>query len=251
MECDREALLLSADRVSNNVYHQLPLEVIYYKASEAEVQRMLLELRQLSVPPGQRVLLHDVSWQELEAILEELGEHRAARIAYDNGTLEIMRPLPEHEDNKEIVGDLVKALLEELDIEFRSLGSTIFKNQAMVKGIEPDQCFYIQNEAAVRGKKRLDLEVDPPPDLVLEIDITSRTHPSIYEVLNVPELWRFERGKLQINVLREGNYVESKHSPNFPEMPLVEVIPQYLEQSKTAGRNATLKAFRQWVRTQL
>ena len=69
------------------VYHQLPLEVIYYKASEAEVQRMLLELRQLSVPPGQRVLLHDVSWQELEAILEELGEHRAARIAYDNGTL--------------------------------------------------------------------------------------------------------------------------------------------------------------------
>jgi Uma2 family endonuclease len=157
---------------------------------------MLLELRRLSVPPGQRVLLHDVSWQEFEEILEELGEHRAARIAYDNGTLEIMTPLPEHEDDKEIIGDLIKALLEELDIEFRSLGSTTFKNQDMVKGIEPDQCFYIQNEAAIRGKKRLDLTVDPPPDLGLEIDITSRTHPNVYEALKVPELWRFEKGKI-------------------------------------------------------
>jgi Uma2 family endonuclease len=121
----------------------------------------------------------------------------------------------------------------------------------MAKGIEPDQCFYIQNEAAVRGKKRLNLEVDPPPDLALEIDITSRTHPSIYEVLNIPELWRFERGKLQINVLREGKYVESEQSLTFPGMPLAKVIPQYLERSKTAGRNATLKAFRQWVRMQM
>lgn len=212
---------------------------------------MLLELRRLSVPPGQRVLWHDVTWQELEAILEELGEHRAARIAYDNGTLEIMTPLPEHEDDKEIIGDLVKALLEELDIEFRSLGSTTFQNQAMAKGIEPDQCFYIQNETAIRGKKRLDLGVDPPPDLALEIDITSRTHPSIYQALKVPELWRFERGKLQINVLQEGKYVASEQSLTFPGMPLAQVIPQYLERSQTTGRNATLKAFRQWVRTQM
>jgi Uma2 family endonuclease len=211
---------------------------------------MLLELRRLSVPPGQRVLLHDVSWQEFEEILEELGEHRAARIAYDNGTLEIMTPLPEHEDDKEIIGDLIKALLEELDIEFRSLGSTTFKNQDMVKGIEPDQCFYIQNEAAIRGKKRLDLTVDPPPDLGLEIDITSRTHPSVYEALKVPELWRFEKGKLQINVLQEGNYVKSQESPTFPGLSLTQVIPPYLERSRIAGRNATLKAFRAWVREQ-
>lgn len=140
---------------------------------------MLLELRRLSVPPGQRVLLHEVSWQEFESILDELG-HRSARIAYDNGILEITTPLPEHEDDKEIIGDLIKALLEELDIEFRSLGSTTYKNQAMLQGIEPDQCFYIQNESAIRGKKRLDLTVDPPPDLAIEIDITSRTHPDIY-----------------------------------------------------------------------
>lgn len=210
-----------------------------------------LELKQLNVPPGQRVILKNISWQEFEAILEELGDHRAARLAYDDGTMEIMTPLPEHEDNKEIIGDLVKALLEELDIEFRSLGSTTFKNKRMAQGVEPDQCFYIQNEAAIRGKKRIDLTVEPPPDLALEVDVTSRTHPSIYQALTVPELWRFDKDKLQINILRNRNYVESEDSLNFPGMPLIEVIPRYLEQSKTVGRNATLKAFRTWVREHL
>lgn len=209
---------------------------------------MLLELKRITVPPGQRVLLSDVSWQEFEAILDDLGEHRASRIAYDNGTLEIMTPLPEHEINKELVSDLVKALLEELDIEFCTLGSTTFKNQEMLKGIEPDNCFYIQNEAAVRGKNRLDLTVDPPPDLALEIDVTSRTHPSIYEALGVPELWRFEHGKLQINVLQAGNYIKCEYSPNFPTLPLIETIPQYVNQCKTLGRNKTMRAFRAWVR---
>ena len=209
---------------------------------------MLLELKRIHIPPGQRVLLKNVTWQEFEEILEELGEHRAARIAYYREMLEILAPLPEHEDDKEIVGDLVKALLEELDIEFRSLGSTTFKNQAMQAGIEPDQCFYIKNESKIRGNKRLDLTVDPPPDLALEVDITSRTHSSIYEALQVPELWRFEKGKLQINLLRDGHYIESQSSSNFPKLPLFDVIPQYLEQSKTVGRNATMKAFRLWVR---
>ncbi|MCC5642125.1 Uma2 family endonuclease [Nostoc sp. CHAB 5824] len=212
---------------------------------------MLLELKRIHVPPGQRVLLRDVTWQELETILEDLGEHRTARIAYDRGILEIMAPLPEHEDDKEIISDLVKALLEELDIEFRCLGSTTFKNQAMAQSIEPDQCFYIKNESKIRGKKRLDLTVDPPPDLALEIDITSRTHPNIYEGLKVPELWRFNKGNLQINILQHGHYVESQQSLNFPLFPLIETIPKYLEQSTTAGRNATLKAFRLWVKNQI
>jgi Uma2 family endonuclease len=212
---------------------------------------MLLELNRILVPPGQRVLLQGVSWQEFETILEELGHRRAARIAYDNGTLEIMAPLPEHEQSKEIVGDLLKALLEELDIEFLTLGSTTFKNQQMAQGIEPDQCFYIQHEAMIRGKKRLDLQVDPPPDLALEIDITSRTHPSIYEALRVPELWRFEKGRLQINVLKAGQYEVVTESSIFPRLPLIEAIPRYSRQSETLGRNATMKAFRQWVREQM
>lgn len=213
-------------------------------------KQMLLDVNRIDVPPGQRVVLRDVSWWEFEAILVDLGEHRGSRLAYDYGRLEIMTPLPEHEYSKEIIGDLVKALLEELDREFWCLGSTTFK-KAATQGLEPDQCFYIQNEAAVRGQDRIDLAVDPPPDLALEIDITSRTHPQIYAALKVPELWRFEGGKLQINVLRNGNYQVVTESPTFPGLALSRVIPQYLTQSKTLGRNTTVKQFRQWVRESL
>ncbi|WP_404784443.1 Uma2 family endonuclease [Altericista sp. CCNU0014] len=207
-----------------------------------------IPVKRIDVPPGQHVLLHGVSWQEFEAILEDLGDHRGSRLAYDKGVLEITMPLPEHEYDKEIVGDLLKALLEELDIEFLTLGSTTFKDPDLQQGLEPDQCFYIQNEARVRGKKRLDLAIDPPPDLALEIDVTSRTHPDLYQALKVPELWCFDRGVLLIAVLRDGKYVEVSESPIFPGLPLIEAIPQYLAHSKTAGRNATLKAFRHWVR---
>jgi len=212
---------------------------------------MLLELKRFTVPPGQRILLHDVSWQEFEAILEDLGEHRGARIAYNQGILEIMTPLPEHENKKVFISNFVEILLEELDIDFWPLGSTTFKNELMQHGIEPDNCFYIQNEAAVRGKQRLDLRFDPPPDLALEIDVTSRTHPNIYEALGVPELWRFEKGKLQINVLREGKYIETETSSIFPNFTLTQVIPEYLNQCKTAGRNQTMRAFRNWVKEQI
>ena len=212
---------------------------------------MLLELEKISVPPGHKVRLEKITWQKFEAILDELGEHRSARIAYDNGILEIMTPLPEHETNKELVSDLIKGLLEELDTEFYPLGSTTFKNQQMAKGIEPDNCFYLKNEAKVRGKDRLDLTIDPPPDLALEIDVNSRTYPQIYAALGVPELWRFEKGKLQINVLQGENYVEVEFSPNFPDLPLKDVIPQYLKQVKTIGRNKTMKEFRAWVREQI
>ncbi|MEP0854830.1 Uma2 family endonuclease [Trichocoleus sp. DQ-U1] len=212
---------------------------------------MLLELKRFNIPPGHKVFLEDITWQEFETILEELGEHRASRVAYENGILEIMTPLPEHESIKLFITDFIGILLEELDIDFYPLGSTTFKNPDMLKGIEPDNCFYIQNEAAVRGKEKLDLSIDPPPDLALEIDITSRTHPSIYEALGVSELWRFEKGKLQINILRDGKYIESEFSLIFPDLPLIEVIPQYLTQVKTVGRNKTMRAFRTWVQEQI
>ncbi len=208
---------------------------------------MLIKFKQLDVQPGQSILLKDVSWQQFEGILEELGEKRASRIAYDKGVLEIMSPLPEHERNKEVLGDLVKVLLEELDIEFLPLGSTTFKNQLMSQGIEPDNCFYIQNEATIRGKDRLDLTIDPPPDLALEIDVTSRTHPNIYEALGVPELWCFEKGKLKIYILENGKYIDSS-SRIFPNLPIQEVIPEYLQKCKIEGRNKTMKAFRNLVR---
>jgi len=210
-----------------------------------------LQLRQLEVPPGQRVILQDVTWQEFEAILEELGEHRATRLAYGGGTLEIRMPLPTPEKTKVILGDLVKILLEELRLDCECFGSTTFKRQDMAQGIEPDDSFYIHNHARMIGKERIDLSIDPPPDLAIEVDVTSRTQLSVYEALGVPELWRYEHHRLQISVLQDRKYVESDFSPTFPKLPIIEVISHYVEQSRTLGRSSALRAFRQWVREQI
>ncbi|HHP7229348.1 MAG TPA: Uma2 family endonuclease [Xenococcaceae cyanobacterium] len=209
---------------------------------------MLLELKKIIVPPGQTILLKDIDWSDFEAILAELGEKRASRVAYDRGTLAIMTPLPEHEVNKVLITNLVEILLEELDIEFWSLGSTTFKSQIMLQGIEPDNCFYIEHESAIRGKDRLNLTVDPPPDLAIEVEITYRSNPNIYATLGVPELWQFTQGKLQIKLLQNGLYIESNSSPHFPNFPIIEIIPKYLVKAKNQGRNKTIKEFRRWVR---
>jgi Uma2 family endonuclease len=210
-----------------------------------------LQLRQLSVPPGHRVILHDVSWQEFEAILEELGDHRAARLAYSHGTLEMRMPLPKHEKAKVIIGDLVKIMLEELEVDCETFGSTTFKREDMAVGVEPDDSFYIQNHAQMIGKERIDLKVDPPPDLAIEVDVTSKTQLDTYEALRVPELWRYENGKLQINILEDGKYIESEISPTFPNLHIDQTIPRFVEQSRTLGRSPTLRAFRQWVREEI
>ncbi|MBW4666870.1 MAG: Uma2 family endonuclease [Cyanomargarita calcarea GSE-NOS-MK-12-04C] len=210
-----------------------------------------LQLQQLSVPPGHRVILHNVNWQEFEAILEELGEHRATRLAYSQGTLEIRMPLPKHEVAKVLIGDLVKILLEELEIDCEPFGSTTFKREDMASGVEPDDSFYIQNHARMIGKERIDLTVDPPPDLAIEVDVTSKTQLNAYEALGVPELWRYEDGKLQINLIKDGKYIESEISATFPNLPIFLAIPRFVEQSKTVGRSPTLRAFRLWVREQI
>ncbi|MBD1824980.1 Uma2 family endonuclease [Cyanobacteria bacterium FACHB-DQ100] len=210
-----------------------------------------LQLRQLVVQPGQRVQLQEVNWQEFEAILDELGDKRACRIAYSDGVLEIRMPLPEHEVDKELIGDMVKILLEELDVDNECFGSTTFKRQDLAKGIEPDQCFYIENHAVMVGKRRLNFTVDPPPDLAIEVDVTSKTGLEAYQALGVAELWRFEDGQLRISVLQNGKYQDAKSSPHFPGFAIAENLTHFLEQSQTEGRRQTLKAFRQWVRSQL
>ncbi len=213
---------------------------------------MQLTLEQILVQPGQQLLIKDISWQQFETILDELGESRASRVSYSNGLLEIMVPLPEHEKAKSLISDMVKILLEELQLDNECFGSTTFRNEQMSQAVEPDDCFYIQNYRAVLGKDKLDLTIDPPPDLVIEIDITSRTQFENYQLLGVSELWRYTRRGLQIYVLREGSYSESNFSSTFPNfLSLIEVINQYIQQSKDQGRSATLRAFRAWVREQL
>jgi Uma2 family endonuclease len=210
---------------------------------------VMLQLRQLVVYPGQRVQLQEVNWQEFEAILDELGDKRASRIAYSDGVLEIRMPLPKHEKAKVLIGDMVKILLEELDIDNECFGSSTFKRQDMAKGIEPDDCFYIENAAQMIGKDRIDLTVDPPPDLAIEVDVTSKTGLDAYQALGVPELWRFEEGQLRISQLQAGQYQDVDVSLHFPNIEIAPSISQFVKRSQTEGRSQTLKAFRQWVRT--
>ena len=212
---------------------------------------MQVALEKIVVKPGQQLLLQDISWSDFESILEDLGEHRSSRISYSNGVMEIMVPLLEHEKHKEIIGDLVKILLEKLEIDFEGLGSTTFKNVPMAQAVEADTCFYIKNYRAVIGKDRLDLTIDPPPDLAIEIDITNRTRLDNYLLLKVPELWRYSRTGLQIYLLQGDRYTESLTSPNFPNIPIVELIETYVKQAQIEGRSKAIRALRAWIEQNL
>jgi Uma2 family endonuclease len=207
----------------------------------------------VAVNRADRVVLHNISWEQFERLLEDLGDHRAARIAYDNGTLEIMTPLPEHEHFKEVIGDAVKDIADELEIDYESYGSTTWRKRIKMAGVEPDNCFYFQHEAEVRG--RLDLNLshgDPPPDLALEIDITSKSLDRfpIYARLEVPELWCYDEGELKIYHLQNGEYVAAETSLALPLLPIQE-LPQLIETHRMAGRRAIRRAVREWSRSQV
>ncbi len=205
-----------------------------------------------SIPAEQRTVLYNISWETFEALLQETGEDRGSRFAYDCGTLEIMTPLFEHENPKSNFSNFIIALAEELDIEVRSAGSTTLKRRIAKKGIEPDSCYYIQNEPAIRGKEKLDLETEPPPDLAIEIDITSSSVNKfdIYAALAVNELWRYNGQDLKFYQLVEEQYVECKFSIAFPIVSVSE-ISRFIAQSKTSGEIALLKSFRAWVKEKI
>ena len=117
----------------------------------------------------------------------------------------------------------------------------------LIKGIEPDECFYIQNYQAVIGQDRFDLSLVPPPDLAIEIDLTSKTKISAYEALGVPELWIYTRDKLTINVLENGKYQPSIISPNFPKFNVIKIVPELMQRSKTVGVSQTLIELAQMI----
>lgn len=202
-----------------------------------------------STPAEQRTVLRNISWETFETLLKETGEDRGSRFAYDCGTLEIMTPLFEHENPKSNFGNFIVALAEELNIEIKSAGSTTLKRRIANRGIEPDNCYYIQNEPAIRSNQTLDLAIDPPPDLAIEIDITSSSVNKfgIYAALGVSELWRYNGRDLKFYHLKEDNYTECEFSIAFPLVSVTE-ISSFIEQSKTSGEIALLKLFRSWVR---
>ena len=199
----------------------------------------------------QRTLLKQVSWQTFINLLNDLGDNRAARLYYDQGVLEIMTPLGEHENNNRFIECLIGVIADELNLNIKRFGSLTLKREELLKVAEPDSCYYLENESLVRHKQNINLESDPPPDLVLEIDITSSSldKKPIYAAFGIPELWRYNGHKLEVFILDKTIefYQKSTQSLHFPWLPL-EIIPQYIRQSLIDGETATLKAFRRWVR---
>ena len=203
-------------------------------------------------PEEQRILLHPISWRTFETLLLELGENRASRLTYDQGYLEIMAPQSAYENANRLIELLIGILVEELDLEIKRTGSLTCKRDDLTRGAEPDSCYYIQQEAQVRHKDKIDLKVDPPPDLVVEIEYTLTALPklSIYAALGVPELWWYDGKQLLIYQLVAGNYHLCQSSPTFTAIPVTE-IPRFLQASRQQGEVKMAKAFRHWVKQQL
>lgn len=204
-----------------------------------------------SMPAEQRLTLNNVSWDTYEKILDAFGEHRAVRLHYDQGVLEFMVPLEAHENPSDVIGDFIKALVVESGLNVKSMASTTLRRETLLKGAEPDKCYYIQNEPLVRGRT-VDLEKDPPPDLVIEIDITHADidKNTLYANLGVPEFWRFNGSVLVIYKLEQNNYVEVNQSPTFPWVSK-EVFYHFLQQGKAIGEAQALRELKELIQRQL
>jgi Uma2 family endonuclease len=198
--------------------------------------------------PENRVILKGVSWSTFKALLADVGDDRAWRIAYDEGVLEIRMPLEEHEEPKRLIESFVEAIVDELEIELRSLGSLTLEREDLTRAVEPDSCFYIQNESLVRGRN-INLPNDPPPDLAIESDYTNSSVNkfTIYAAIGVPEIWRYRRESLQVYQLVEGKYEVCEISLAFPFLPVAEILG-FIEQSRTVGQRAAVRLFRQRIR---
>ena len=201
-------------------------------------------IKTIALSPGSHLLIPNVTWEQYEDLLAELGEERRIpRINYCNGTLELMSPLPAHERPHRIIGYIVTAILDAQRREWEDFGSTTFKKLKQA-GLEPDTCFYIQNAERVRDLQRIDMTQDPPPDLAIEADVTSKTTLEAYAVLQVPEVWIYDNGKLKIHLLQNGEYQESAISPTFPDVAIAEIIPQLVQQAFQQGTSTMLRNLR-------
>ena len=208
-----------------------------------------LPIKTIDLSPGSHLLIPEVTWEQYEALLEDLGEDRhIPRINYCQGTLELMSPLPAHEHPHRIIAYIVTAILDAQDRDWEDFGATTFKLPKKA-GLEPDTCFYIQNAERVRSLMRMDMASDPPPDLAIEADVTSKTTLEAYQTLQVPEVWLYTSGKLSIQLLQADGYRPSPLSGVFPDLPLCELIPQRVNQALQVGTSAMLRDLRQWLQT--
>jgi Uma2 family endonuclease len=201
---------------------------------------------------GQRLLLHGIDWRGYGRFLRAFGERPSVRLTYDRGALEIMSPLHEHESDGRFLGRLAITLTEELAKPVKAGGSTTFRRRRRRRGLEPDDCFWIAHEAQVRGVRRINLRIHPPPDLAMEVDVASSSldRMAIYAALKVPEVWRLDQTGLKFHLLGpDGCCSESTHSLAFPFVTPAD-LSRFLDMRQNMDENAVVQQFRIWVRQQ-
>ncbi|MGH9765763.1 MAG: Uma2 family endonuclease [Blastocatellia bacterium] len=200
----------------------------------------------------QTIVMHEVSWTTYENLLSDLKDQSSPRLTYDRGMLEIISPTREHEEYNGAIAQLIRTVAEEMSIDVLGLGSTTYRREDLLRGFEPDSSFYIQSLDRVAGKKDINLSVDPPPDLVVELDITrnSLDKLALYAEMSVPEIWRYDGQKLTIVLLNNvsGVYHESDRSSALPVLTGL-AIANFVEQARSLRSTAWLKAIREWTRT--
>jgi len=203
----------------------------------------------ISVDKVQHVVLEDMSWEFYEHLLEEIGD-RHIRVTFSDGRMEIMSPLPRHERYGAWIARLIELVCLDREIPVQPLGSTTFKSEAEQKGLEPDECFYIQHaQEALKMDKAFDPDVDPVPDLALEMDITSRSvqREPIYAALGVPELWRCDGRRLDVLHLNaKGKYVRRTRSLAFPFLQMAE-FSKFVFRLHDNDQLRVLREFRIWL----
>ncbi len=197
-------------------------------------------IQAIKITPGSQIIIPNLSWQDFEQILDDLGEKRSSRVTYYRGTLEIMSPLALHERPHRIIADIIKTILDIQERNWEDFGSTTLKRPE-IAGIEPDTCFYIQNADRVQGCANLDLKEYPPPDLAIESDVTSKTTLDAYEAMGVPEVWIYRNKQLKIYLLSNEGYAETINSPTFPDLPLIELIPELVQKAIDKGTSKMLR----------
>jgi Uma2 family endonuclease len=198
----------------------------------------------------ERTILQGISWNLYENLLAEIGDDGKARLSYYRGDLEFMTPLPSHENYNRQIERAIGVLAEELDLDYNLFGSMTIKRPDLAAGKEPDSCYYIANELAVRGKTKLDFTQDPPPDLALEIDITSSSlnQLALYATLGVGEVWRYDGKTLVFYQLQSGKYTIVDRSPTFRILSPDRVL-EFLTDCQIDGINQAVKNLRKWIQT--
>jgi Uma2 family endonuclease len=193
--------------------------------------------------------LSGISWETYERLLAEHEGRQSPRFTYDRGELEIMVISFEHEEVNRLLHDLFTALAEERGIDFVNAGSTTLKREDLDRGFEPDTCIYIRNAARVRGKRRIELPRDPPPDLVIEVDITNPSidKMEIYMAMGVAEVWRYDATSLRFFALEGRKYVARGESGVLPGLT-AERASRFLEDARSETRTVWARKVREWAK---